>query len=152
MKLVKVVVIHQVHQVSSKSDEKQKSFINRPFFCSEFQTVSRIVKIVHSAKAQAGPPPPWIPWICWLPRPPFALYYVSRRLCVSVITPCASSRVSLPTFISKNSTVDILPLCWKYIVCFRRTHVFLELRTSEQSAGLAVLFHDYYLRYTYFEI
>ena len=24
-------------QVSSKSDEKQKSFINSPFFCSEFQ-------------------------------------------------------------------------------------------------------------------
>ena len=39
----------QLHQVSSKSDEKQKSFINTPFFCSEFQSVSRIVKIVHSA-------------------------------------------------------------------------------------------------------
>ena len=39
----------QFHQVSSKSDEKQKSFINSPFFCSEFQSVSRIVKIVHSA-------------------------------------------------------------------------------------------------------
>ena len=37
------------HQVSSKSDEKQKSFINSPFFCSEFQSVSRIVKIGHSA-------------------------------------------------------------------------------------------------------
>ena len=36
------------HQVSSKSNEKQKSFINSPFFCSEFQCVSRIVKIVHS--------------------------------------------------------------------------------------------------------
>ena len=36
-------------QVSSKSDEKQKSFINSHFFCSEFQSVSRIVKIVHSA-------------------------------------------------------------------------------------------------------
>ena len=36
------------HQVSSKSDEKQKSFINSRFFCSEFQSVSRIVKIVHS--------------------------------------------------------------------------------------------------------
>ena len=32
----------QFHQVSSKSDEKQKSFINSPFFCSEFQSVSRI--------------------------------------------------------------------------------------------------------------
>ena len=30
-------------------DEKQKRFINSPFFCSEFQSVSRIVKIVHSA-------------------------------------------------------------------------------------------------------
>ena len=34
---------------SSKLDEKQKGFINSPFFCSEFQSVSRIVKIVHSA-------------------------------------------------------------------------------------------------------
>ena len=39
----------QLHQVSSKSDEKQKSFIDSPFFCSKFQSVSRIVKIVHSA-------------------------------------------------------------------------------------------------------
>ena len=39
----------QLHQVSSKSDENQKSFINSPFFYSEFQSVSRIVKIVHSA-------------------------------------------------------------------------------------------------------
>ena len=39
----------QFHQVSSKLDEKQKSFINSPFFCSEFQSVSRIVKIIHSA-------------------------------------------------------------------------------------------------------
>ena len=38
----------QFHQVSSKSDERQKSFINSPFFCSEFQSVSGIVKIVHS--------------------------------------------------------------------------------------------------------
>ena len=38
----------QFHQVSSKSDEKQKSFLNSLFFCSEFQSVSRIVKIVHS--------------------------------------------------------------------------------------------------------
>ena len=37
----------QLHQVSSKSDEKQKSFINSPSFYSEFQRVSRIVKIVH---------------------------------------------------------------------------------------------------------
>ena len=37
-----------LYQVSSKSDEKQKSFINSMFFCSEFQSVSRIVKIVHS--------------------------------------------------------------------------------------------------------
>ena len=38
----------QLHEVSSKLDEKQKSFINCLFFCSEFQGVSRIVKIVHS--------------------------------------------------------------------------------------------------------
>ena len=48
MKLGEVVVVLQFHQVSSKSDEKQKSFINSPFFCSEFQSVSRIVIIVHS--------------------------------------------------------------------------------------------------------
>ena len=52
MKLGEVVVIPcvlQFHQVSSKADEKQKSFTNSLFFCSEFQSVSRIVKIVHSA-------------------------------------------------------------------------------------------------------
>ena len=36
------------HQVSSILDEEQKSFINSPFFCSEVQSVSWIVKIVHS--------------------------------------------------------------------------------------------------------
>ena len=41
MKLGEVVVI----QVSSKSDEKQKKFFNSLFFCSEFQSVNRIVKI-----------------------------------------------------------------------------------------------------------
>ena len=41
----------QFHIVASKSDEKQKSFINSTFFCSEFQSVSRIVKIVHSVFA-----------------------------------------------------------------------------------------------------
>ena len=29
--------------------ENKNSFINGPFFCSEFQSVNRIVKIVHSA-------------------------------------------------------------------------------------------------------
>ena len=28
--------------------KKQKSFINSPFFCSEFQSVSRIMKVVRS--------------------------------------------------------------------------------------------------------
>ena len=32
-----------------------KSFINSPFFCSEFQSVSRIVKIVHSGCDDASP-------------------------------------------------------------------------------------------------
>ena len=42
-------VVLQFHQVSTKSDEKRKSFINSPIFCTEFQqSVSRIVKIVHS--------------------------------------------------------------------------------------------------------
>ena len=50
MKLGEIVVL-QLHQISSKSDEKQKSFFNSsPLFCSEFQSVSRIVKIVHSVK------------------------------------------------------------------------------------------------------
>ena len=43
----------QFHQVSSKSDVKQKCFINSPFFCPEYQCVSRIVKIVHSATISA---------------------------------------------------------------------------------------------------
>ena len=38
----------QFHQISSKSDKNQKSFMTSLFFCSEFQNVSRIVKIVHS--------------------------------------------------------------------------------------------------------
>ena len=46
--LVKVYNIHE-----SKSVHKgliiHESFMNSPFFCSEFQSVSRIVKIVHSA-------------------------------------------------------------------------------------------------------
>ena len=36
----------QFHQNQMKN---KKVFINSPFFCSEFQSVSRIVKIVHSA-------------------------------------------------------------------------------------------------------
>ena len=44
-----VYCVLQLHQVSSKSEEKQKSFIKSPFFCSEFQSVSRFMKIVHSA-------------------------------------------------------------------------------------------------------
>ena len=50
MKLGKIVAHMDNYNfhVSSESDEKQKSFINSPFFCSEFQGVSRIVKIVHS--------------------------------------------------------------------------------------------------------
>ena len=56
MKLGEIVVHmdnYNFPQVSSKSDEKQKSFINSPFFSSEFQSVSRIVKIVHSASVQS---------------------------------------------------------------------------------------------------
>ena len=49
-----VIVVHvytrrkHLPQISSKLDEKQRSFIDSPFFCSEFKSVSRIVKIVHS--------------------------------------------------------------------------------------------------------
>ena len=39
------------HQNQMKN---KKSFINSSFFCSEFRSVSRIVKIVHSASAVAG--------------------------------------------------------------------------------------------------
>ena len=45
----------QFLQVSSKSDKKQKSFINSQFFCSEIQSVDRIVKIVHSENAEQSP-------------------------------------------------------------------------------------------------
>ena len=48
MKLSEVVVIHVFYNFT-KFHQKQKSFINSPFFCSEFQSVSRIVKIIHSA-------------------------------------------------------------------------------------------------------
>ena len=51
MKLGEIVLYmgnYNFTKVWSKSDDKQKSFINYPFFCSEFQSVSRIVKIVHS--------------------------------------------------------------------------------------------------------
>ena len=54
MKLGEIIVhmdnynFTKFHQ--NQSDEKQKkSFINSPFFCFEFQSVSRIMKIVHSA-------------------------------------------------------------------------------------------------------
>ena len=40
------------HQVSSKLDERQKSFIFSNFFGSDFQSVGRIVKIVHSEMAR----------------------------------------------------------------------------------------------------
>ena len=51
LKLGELVVTHvyynftKFHQNQMKN---KKSFINSPFFCSEFQSVSRIVKIVHS--------------------------------------------------------------------------------------------------------
>ena len=58
MKLGEVVVTHVhyilFHQISSKSDEKQKSFIKSPFFCSKFQSVGRIVKIVHNGSVFSG--------------------------------------------------------------------------------------------------
>ena len=38
----------QFHQVSSKSDETQKRFINCLFFCSEFQSVRRIIELRKS--------------------------------------------------------------------------------------------------------
>ena len=52
MKLGEIVVhmdnynFTKFHQNQMK---KQKSFINSLFFCSEFQSVSRIVKFIHSA-------------------------------------------------------------------------------------------------------
>ena len=38
--------------------KNKKVFINRPFFCSEFQSVRRIVEIVHSAMASNQRPRP----------------------------------------------------------------------------------------------
>ena len=51
MKLGEVVVTHVYYNFTKfhQNRMKNKSFINSPFFCSEFQSVSRIVKIVHSA-------------------------------------------------------------------------------------------------------
>ena len=52
MKLGKIVV-HMDNYNFTKFHQNQmknkKSFINSLFFCSKFQSVSRIVKIVHSA-------------------------------------------------------------------------------------------------------
>ena len=46
------IVVHMGNYKFTKFHQNQmknkKSFINSPFFCSEFQNVSRIVKIVHS--------------------------------------------------------------------------------------------------------
>ena len=52
MKFVAHIGHYNFTKISSKSDEKQKPFINSPFLCSEIQSVSRIVKIIHSG----GPP------------------------------------------------------------------------------------------------
>ena len=47
------IVVHMDNYNFTKFHQNQmknkKSFINSPFFCSEFQSVSRIVKIIHSA-------------------------------------------------------------------------------------------------------
>ena len=51
MKLVEVVVIHVYYNLPSFIKigwKNKKSFINSPFFCSEIQSVSRIVNIVQS--------------------------------------------------------------------------------------------------------
>ena len=52
MKLGEVVVNHVYYNFTKFHQNRMKNkkrFINSPFFCSEFQTVSRTVKIVHSA-------------------------------------------------------------------------------------------------------
>ena len=46
------IIVHMGNYIFTKFHQnqmKKKSFINSPFFCSEFQSVSRIVKIIHSA-------------------------------------------------------------------------------------------------------
>ena len=47
------IIVHMGNYNFTKFHQNQmknkKHFINSPFFCSEFQSVSRIVKIVHSA-------------------------------------------------------------------------------------------------------
>ena len=48
------IVVHMGNYNFAKFHQNQmknkKTFINCPFFCSEFQSISRIVKIVHSAQ------------------------------------------------------------------------------------------------------
>ena len=51
MKLGEIVVTHVYYNFTKFHQnwmKNKKSFINSPFFCSEFQSASRIVKIVHS--------------------------------------------------------------------------------------------------------
>ena len=47
------IVVHMSNYNFNKFHQNQMKnknfFINRPFFCAEFQSVNRIVKIVHSA-------------------------------------------------------------------------------------------------------
>ena len=54
MKLGEVVVTHEYYNFTEFHQNRMKNIkvvllICSPFFCSEFQSVSRIVKIVHSA-------------------------------------------------------------------------------------------------------
>ena len=47
-KIEKCVVYYNFTKFHQNQMKNKKSFINSPFFCSEFQSVNRIVKIVHS--------------------------------------------------------------------------------------------------------
>ena len=47
--IVVPIVYYNFTKFHLKQMKNKKSFINSNFFCSEFQSVSRIVKIVHSA-------------------------------------------------------------------------------------------------------
>ena len=59
MLLIKLFCFSSDFEVTLNSDENQKSFFNSNFFCSEFQSVNRLVKIVHSARC-SNPYSNWI--------------------------------------------------------------------------------------------
>ena len=90
-------VVLKFHQLSSKSDEKQKSFINGMFFCSEFQSVSRIVKFAHRAISKSIS---W--WKFWIIRNFLGTFWERTR---STVCPTTNATQS-------NSLRTMAPCCY----------------------------------------